>query len=175
MSELYVTGDTHFHHSRMATHYRPYESVEQMNEQMVEAWNDLIRPTDVVWHVGDFSFGSAEKVKEVYARLHGEKHLIVGNHDSNAVKRLGWASVHDLHKLKAEGKRYWLCHYPLLTWPNAHKGTWHLHGHSHGNLQAPISTRMDVGVDATGVIAMPIEEVAAILAQRQYDFVDHHD
>lgn len=171
---LLFTADLHFFHHRMATHWRGYESLDAMHEHIVHEWNAMIGPRDEVWVLGDFSFSNATKVQPYFDRLNGRKHLIVGNHDGPSIRRLGWESVQDFRRVKHEGATYYCFHYPMLTWPNAHKGTLHLHGHSHGNLRAPVSTRMDVGIDALGAIAIPVEDVYTILSARTYDYIDHH-
>jgi calcineurin-like phosphoesterase family protein len=41
---------------------------------------------DEVWHMGDFAVRqSPERVAFLLEMLHGQKHLIVGNNDDNAV------------------------------------------------------------------------------------------
>lgn len=150
--------------------------VQAHDEHLAETWNGLISPNDEVWVLGDFSFEKEDKVKETFNALNGKKHLIVGNHDAAKVRNLPWKSVSDLATRSYDGTKFVLCHYPLLTWQNAHRGVLHLHGHTHGNLQAPESTRMDVGVDCHEKLApFHIEEVLDRMSNLEYDFVDHHD
>lgn len=174
MHETFFTADLHFDHRWMAEH-RGYSSVEHMNEHMIEDWNALIGPRDDVFVLGDFSFGPIDRREQHFKRLAGKKHLIRGNHDRPADDDFGWASVQDFKRVKWNGYTFWCFHYPMLTWPNAHHGSFHLHGHSHGNLRAPTSTRMDVGIDATGLIAITARNAADILSERRYDYVDHHE
>ena len=176
MSETYFTGDLHFYHRWMATH-RGYDSVEEMNELLIAQWNDRISRKDDVFVLGDFSFGGAEGVNAVLKRLAGRHlYLIKGNHDNRSVTlHPRWSWVKDLHPFRLNGQTAWLLHYPMLTWPNANKGTWHLHGHSHGNLTAPASTRMDVGIDAIMDIAVSWDDVCLLMENREYDYVDHND
>ena len=52
----FFTGCTHFSHDniiRLAG--RPFADVNEMNEALVERWNAKVRPTDVVYHLGDFA------------------------------------------------------------------------------------------------------------------------
>lgn len=68
-----------------------------------------------------------------------------------------------------------MCHYPFLTWNKAHHGAWMLHGHSHGNLRAPETTRMDVGIDTRDDFApYSFDEIEKIMSKRSYLIVDHH-
>jgi calcineurin-like phosphoesterase family protein len=78
---IYFTSDHHFWHANVIKYCnRPFASVEEMNEMMVKNWNDIIKPEDDVYVLGDFSM--AFRSVELYsARLMGRKFLISGNHD----------------------------------------------------------------------------------------------
>lgn len=182
MNEIFFTADLHFQHKFMADlRGVGREHLDEHDEMLCDNWKALVGRKDTVYFLGDFSFGGLEQTRKIFESLPGNKHLIAGNHDPNRIKRFGWASVHDLHKVSADGQKYVLCHYPLLTWPNAHHGVWHLHGHTHNNLRAPVSTRLDVGVDCSESHGLKpfspfsIDDVHRILSVRQYDYVDHHD
>jgi calcineurin-like phosphoesterase family protein len=180
MSEIYVTADLHFGHKRMAEHWRGFKqtsslsTVEAMNYVLISRWNDIIHPKDEVYVLGDFSFMNRSRTEEVFNALNGRKYLIRGNHDGPPVINQGWENQWDFRRLKVNGQSIYMMHYPMLTWPNAHKGTLHIHGHSHGNLQGPQSTRMDVGIDATNMIALSVDQVVEMMKDLQYDFIDHH-
>jgi len=172
--ETFVTADLHFFHKRMATHWRDYPDVETMNDDLIAQWNDTIGVRDEVYVLGDLSFGNFSRTQEVFLQLNGKKYLVRGNHDGSPVLRQAWDDQWDFRRLKVNGRSIYMMHYPMLTWPNANKGTLHIHGHSHGNLQGSQSTRLDVGIDATGKIALSIDEVLVIMKDFRYDFVDHH-
>lgn len=120
-----------------------------MDEALVERWNAAVAPDDTVWHLGDFTVRLAQaRAGDLLARLHGIKHLIAGNTDLPSIRALpGWASVHDLAEIRLDGRQLVLCHYPLRAWNGQHRGTFDLHGHSHGRLK-PLPRQVDVGVDA---------------------------
>lgn len=172
---VFFSADLHFGHHWMATKHRRWGTVEWHDAALIDEWNDTIGQNDEVYFLGDFSFHRRAECAGIWHQLNGNKHLIVGNHDPKHIEQLPWVSVSQIKRVKRDGQSIYCCHYPMLTWPNAHHGTWHLHGHSHGNLQAPESTRMDVGYDAIGKVAISWDEVAEIMASRTYDFVDHHD
>ena len=80
--------------------------------------------------------------------LHGTKHLIAGNNDTQAVTGCAlWRSVRPYAEIAVDGGQLVLCHYPFRTWREMNKGTINLHGHSHGRLR-PLRGQFDVGVDA---------------------------
>lgn len=168
------SADLHLRHKFMATH-RGFESLDEHDEFLIEQWRATVGRREDIYFLGDFTFARKEDAPKLFQALTGTKHLVVGNHDPKHVRDLPWASVHDLRKVKYMGRSIVLCHYPMLTWQNAHHGTWHLHGHSHGNGRWSDSTRMDVGIDCHPEMRpFDVEEVVAILSQRQYDYVDHH-
>ena len=81
-NKVYFTSDTHFGHENIIKWCRrPYSSVEEMNEKLIENWNSVVGPDDIVFHLGDFAFGGSGLWKEVLSRLNGKKYLIIGNHD----------------------------------------------------------------------------------------------
>ncbi len=106
----------------------------------------------------------------------------MGNHDKrslNGAVKGCFAWVKDYYELKIEEQYVVLCHFPFQVWNKAHYGSWHLHGHSHGNLEEDLTKkRMDVGVDRHGynLLAGPLDlnEVKVRMADRSYKAVDHH-
>ncbi len=83
VKNIWVTSDSHFQHSKIIEYgSRPFSSVEEMDEALVERWNSVVKPGDKVYHLGDVYFGSAETFKSIISRLNGQKRLILGNHDN---------------------------------------------------------------------------------------------
>ena len=83
MSDIWVISDTHFSHYNMVHKFktRPFDTVEEMDETLVENWNKTVKPGDKVYHLGDFAFGPKTEHPKIIKRLNGKKRLIVGNHD----------------------------------------------------------------------------------------------
>jgi calcineurin-like phosphoesterase family protein len=144
------TADTHFGHpGALGLYRRPFASVAEMDAAMIERWNQVVRPTDEVWHLGDFSVRqNSNRVAELLGNLNGTKHLIAGNNDdATVIGSSGWESVQLYCEALVEDVHLVLCHYPFRTWRNMGKGWIDLHGHSHGRLK-PQGRQCDVGVDA---------------------------
>lgn len=157
----YFTSDTHFGHGgSLGIFRRPFGSVTEMNETMIERWNSSVAPDDEVWHLGDLALQMPiDKVAELFERLNGFKHLIAGNNDGPAVlSLLGWASVQHYAELEIEGRFLVLCHYPFRSWNRMHKGALNLHGHSHGGLD-PLPRQIDVGVDVWDFRPVTLDEI----------------
>lgn len=183
--DTFFTSDTHFGHTNVIEYCnRPFASAEEMDEAMIQAWNDTVSPKDTVFHLGDFAFSKVTKSAEIFARLNGSKHLIVGNHDKDA-KKLSWTTISNLHTFRPNKDapvqaKIVLCHYPLEVWNKSHAGTYHLHGHSHGSLKSKRPRRMDIGVDATysltGRFGAPLsfDQVIDLLKHDKLDSIDHH-
>ncbi len=181
---VWFTGDQHWGHSKMVrSDYsdRPFSTVEEMNEAMVQAWVERVKPGDRVYHLGDVTWGRFEDVVD---RLPGQLYLVLGNHDVNrTAKHSRWIWARDAAYIKVEGQKIHLSHYAFETWRSSHHGSWHLHGHSHGNL-APRGRRLDVGVDNlhdgqyAGVppyAPWAFDEVRLVMDRyRQFRQVDHH-
>jgi calcineurin-like phosphoesterase family protein len=123
-----------------------------MHEKMIEYWNDVVRPADTVYHLGDLSFGSFTRTLGVLTQLNGHIHLVPGNHDSSKMKRqleeINLVTIEPPLKVvyPTNTLRIVLCHFPLAVWEGQQRGWLHLHGHSHGRYQGK-GLIMDVGTD----------------------------
>lgn len=147
----YFVSDLHLNHAGVIKFCnRPYDSVGEMNEDLIRRWNCVVGQHDLVWVLGDFAFSSttATPVADLFARLNGHKMLVVGNHDEKNPKvlKLPWERVEKLCVVKEGGKKIVVCHYPLESWAGSCHGTVHAHGHQHGGGRK-IPHRFDVGVD----------------------------
>ncbi len=196
MSKVWLVSDSHFHHINIIKYCnRPFQDIQEMNEGLIQNWNAVVAPDDLVYHLGDVAMGGkkkAEETAEILNRLHGRIHLIKGNHDGYVLhepcrSRFEW--VRDYYELEYQspqfGQRHFIMmHFPLLTWNSAGKTNKlgqplviHIHGHSHGSLDAlnASTTRMDVGVDSHQYAPVSPEKIIEIMNTRTYASVDHHD
>ena len=91
MPKTFVISDTHFNHDLILTFkdyigkpVREFDSVEQMNECMMDNWVSVVKPEDTIIHLGDVLFGEnkVDWLEANFAKLPGKKHLILGNHDN---------------------------------------------------------------------------------------------
>jgi len=134
----YYIADPHFGHSaiiRLCN--RPFQSVEEMDETICTNWNRKVTNGDNVFILGDFMYRSRKKPSEYLTRLKGRKYLILGNHDASWI----WQEETSRHietslsmmELIDHNRKVVLCHYPMLSWPNAHGGAYMVYGHIHGH------------------------------------------
>jgi calcineurin-like phosphoesterase family protein len=137
-----------------------------MNEAMVKEWNDLIAPEDTVYILGDVAFLPAQKAAEYMMRCNGTKILVEGNHDRKTLQdptfRNCFKEVHKYLWLTYNGTQVIMFHYPIAEWDQMHRGSVHFHGHLHGGTSGMEQFRcIDVGMDATGMIAISMEDAIA--------------
>lgn len=178
----WFTSDIRFGHRNIITHCnRPYTTVEEMNEALISNWLRVVKPEDIIFVLGDFSF---EKHPEnVFRRLTGTKVLIRGNHDHDRTVKLPWDAVHDYFEFKIDSDVICMSHFPMLSWHRMHRNSYMFHGHCHGTLEYPnslVNSRIfDVGVDnivkVTGEYG-PISwnQARLHLRKREFTKVDHH-
>ncbi|MGF1476307.1 MAG: metallophosphoesterase [Geminicoccaceae bacterium] len=146
---LFFTSDHHFGHGGARGLFRrPYASTDAMDQAMIEIWNATIAPGDIVWYLGDLAIRhNQSRTEGLLQALNGEKHLVWGNNDPQSTRdAAGWRSVAGLVEITVGDTLLVLCHYPLRSWRDQSKGSWNLHGHSHGKLK-PVPRQVDVGVD----------------------------
>lgn len=192
MADFYFTSDTHYGHANIIKYCnRPFGSLDEMHEVMIERWNARVKPGDVVYHVGDFALRmGVPEVEAIVRRLRGEIHLVLGNHDlknKSVLRAKGFAEQAYYKELKINEQKIILCHYPFLTWNKSHYGSWDLHGHCHGSLKAPTcvfckksndertSRRLDIGVDCWNFTPVSFDEVKTEMDKVEFKPVDHHD
>ncbi|MFD1125972.1 metallophosphoesterase [Lentilactobacillus raoultii] len=200
----FFTADTHFFHERLLgiSEFapRPFLTVEDMNDTIIENWNRRVGKDDVVYHLGDIAILHTKPEKEAYKRifeilkqLNGRLVLIKGNHDSrNLFKYLAKHNYlvdnhpkfefHDVGVLiKMNHCQYYLTHYPMMM--GIVKQIINLHGHIH-HYSVPIKEDINVGVDTPEVdylkhkppFGTPFsqQEIEEMVAQKQIDFAKRH-
>lgn len=155
----YYVADLHFGHDKIIEYEnRPFETVEEMNEEYIKIWNNKVKKGDEVYILGDFSFYKGEQTNKILRRLNGMKFLVKGNHDhtyldDNDFDESLFVWVKDYHKVKDDGDIIILFHYPIQTWDRKHYGSLHFYGHVHSNngtshpMEYEIPNSYNVGID----------------------------
>ncbi len=179
MSDFF-TSDTHYGHANIIKYCnRPFSSVQEMNDKLVENINNKVGAMDNLYHLGDFAMGGHQNVKEFRNRIKCKNiFLIIGNHDNRkVVTEPGlFNRVYDLYEYKGANNSIVLCHYALKVWNKSHHGYYHLYGHSHGTLTDDLECRsFDIGVDCHNFSPLSIKEIDAIMAKKTWAAVDHHN
>lgn len=184
----FVTADTHFSHARISElAERPFTTVEEMNGELILRWNETVRPSDVVLHLGDVALGPIEESIALTAHLNGRRYLVPGNHDrvspatqsKNAIERFaplyeaaGWTILPEVIEGTRGGYRILASHYPYKgdsqtsDRHTTHRPRWDdglplLHGHTHARDHGPNGHEFHVGVDAHGYAPIPFTVIDA--------------
>ena len=178
----WITSDLHFGHTNImkfcpVSRHRFNNDLQYMNESMIREWNDCVQPDDTVYILGDIAFLPVHKAITVMNRLNGTKILIEGNHDQKALQSADFlrcfAEVHSYLDINYGGHKIIMSHYPFLEWDQMHRGSLHFYGHLHGQTTGMEHFRCkDVGMDATGVIVMKMEDAIQAIASNQIK--SHH-
>ena len=185
-SEVFFTSDTHFGHSNIIKYCaRPFDTTNNMDEALINNWNAKVPKDGIVYHLGDFAWGSINYWEKIREQLNGEIILIYGNHDE---KYLNNKRMYKLFKEVIPQKKIWINkipiymnHYPFLCFGGSYKGlgaTWQLFGHVHSNPRSEegldhkrlvncFPTQYDVGVDNNNFTPISFDELHSYINNRQ--------
>ncbi|RLE26711.1 MAG: hypothetical protein DRJ50_00265 [Actinobacteria bacterium] len=190
----WFTADLHFGHRNIIDYCdRPFTDVGEMNDALIQNWNDTVADGDTVWIVGGFALGKIAETLPIVGMLNGTKILVAGNHDrcwlGHGKRAEGWAEryieagfdhiVHRCTHVAVGDRRVLVCHFPYRG--DSHnqdrfvdarpidKGEWLLHGHVHERWMSN-GRMINVGVDATNFTPISEETIASIISHGpEYD------
>lgn len=175
--KTYVTSDLHINHENILIYEpknRPFKSVDQMHEYMIDHWNQIVDPQDTVYILGDVGFKSVQVIIDVLKQLNGNLILIAGNHDHYWLQipefRQCFTEIHQYHEIKHNKRDIIMFHYPVLEWNKCYYGSIMLHGHLHSHPSKLENFRIrNVGWDYTGKVVSLLDDVItdALTSQRR--------
>ena len=176
--KIFITSDTHINHAREFIYKaRGFDSVEAMNEAIVERWNSVVGPDDEVYHLGNVMLGDSVSALEYVKRLNGTIHIILGNHDTDTRINLYYslpnvAEVALAAKLKYKKHHFFMTHYPCLT-GNLEKEsltqmTLNLYGHTHqkSNFYMDMPYMYHVGMDSHDCTPVLLDDIIQEMHQK---------
>lgn len=203
--QLFFTSDTHYSHSNICSattnwsvndgYARKFDSLQDMNQRLVDNINNMVGENDILIHLGDWSFGGFDKIEEFRSQINCKNiHLTFGNHDHHiernkeGIQRL-FSSVQQYLRLevrrpngKLVDKFSFVCmHYPIASWHDMNQGVIHLHGHVHlpYHLRLADGKAMDVGVDGNELEPISMDEILGIMQMQPIKKLalpkDHHE
>ena len=178
MSRIFVTSDTHFGHDReFIWGPRGFISHVEHDRQIIENWNLVVEPDDIVYHLGDVMLGDIEYGMGCLSQLNGHIKIIRGNHDTDkrwalyanlpSVECIGWAEV-----IKYKKYQFYLSHHPTLT-SNLEKAPYlrmhliNLFGHTHQNKQfyQDIPFMFHVGMDSNNCTPILLDDAISLMQE----------
>lgn len=133
MGNNFYISDLHFgHKNAISFDSRPFQSNNQMLNELVTKWNSVVGEDDTVYSLGDMFWKSGWALN-VMRKLKGKVILIKGNHDIiNDVQILQlFGGIHEYLEVEDGGRNVVLCHYPIPYFKNHYYGWYHLYGHVH--------------------------------------------
>lgn len=182
-SQVFFTSDTHFGHSNIIKYcQRPFNSAEHMDEVLISNWNEVVSPQDIVFHLGDFCFGSDKEWIKILQRLNGTKYLILGNHDLKKIANSSqiqdyFADINMQMRVVVDKQKMLLNHYPFLCFEGGYQNVWQLFGHVHSSKHSTgldkerlvhlFPTQYDVGVDNNNYRPVSFAQVSQIITEQQ--------
>jgi len=178
VDNVWFIADTHLNHANVIKYCnRPFSNINEMDKEIIINWNERIEEDDKVFILGDFCFGSKNTWKSYLNELNGHKILIEGNHDKNItydefeiVTPLADIIIEGDEEI-TDGQKITLCHYPMISWYQSHRGSWQLYGHVHGKFSNKKNTpvtpnQLDVGVDVHEFSPISYDTVKEIITRQ---------
>nr|DAU59185.1 MAG TPA: metallophosphatase domain protein [Crassvirales sp.] len=180
-SKVFFTSDSHFTHFNVARLCnRPYSSRSEMNQGLINNWNNVVPEDGVVIHCGDFmlphKIGYKEYSKYIN-KLNGTIYLTRGNHDKidlgNYDDKL---IVNDCMYIQVEKTLIYAQHYPCLAFNGDIQVFGHIHTLSDGKVHGLDSdvpdklkfNQYDVGVDQNNYTPINYNQLINIINERQF-------
>lgn len=135
MKRFYIS-DLHIGHDNILKYdNRPFKNADEMEDEIVRRWNNVVCAEDIVYVLGDMCWKVERKWIDFVSRLNGNIVLIKGNHDpSNMPGRIRklFQDVKDIKTIRDGDYEVIMCHYPLLFYPHSYRdNTIMLCGHVH--------------------------------------------
>lgn len=180
MKNIWFSSDFHFGHDQsFIWEKRGFYSVEEMNECIVDNWNSLVQPNDIVYCLGDICLGVKDQSIKYFNRLNGEFYAIWGNHDSPKFLE-NYAKICDgsyADVITYKKMNIYLSHYPTITSNfddkefKRHVINFHGHTHQTSNWFFPDNPfSYHVGIDSHQCKPINIEDAIEDIKAKWYEF-----
>jgi calcineurin-like phosphoesterase family protein len=168
MKTKFVISDLHLGHTNICkflrsdgiTKVRPWDNTDVMNEAIIENWNRVVGPNDIVYNLGDVVIN--RRYLELLSRLNGEQHLILGNHDIFHHSDYAKYFYRICGSVKLDN--YILSHYPVHVDSITHRRN--IHGHLH-DTDIPDSRYFNVSVENINYTPVSLDELKILIQNKQ--------
>ena len=174
---IYFTSDWHFNHDKdFIWKKRGYNSVEEMNNDLINKICSTLDEGDELWVLGDLVMGDIDKAAAVLSRIPYSVHFLVGNHDTlrrvNLYDSLGWVNHERAIQVTDGNWDFYLSHYPTVTMNyddvKKHHPLINLHGHTHyqNKFYNNNPYMYNVGVDSQNGYPVSIDKIKADIKEK---------
>lgn len=141
---LWFTSDYHLGHENIIRYsQRPFSNAKEMDEALLQYHNELVKPEDHVYNLGDVTMlrGGAVQQAAFIARMkqfHGHKRLLLGNHDHFPISTYLTAGFEKIYATWRGIENILLSHFPVHP-SSIGSAVANVHGHIHQNASpAPV-------------------------------------
>jgi calcineurin-like phosphoesterase family protein len=161
---LWFISDTHFGHENIyrvpfrrvdGSPLRPFPTAADADNYMIEKWNEIVKPSDHIYHLGDVVID--RKHLAIVPKLNGHKRLIRGNHDIFKTRFYFDAGFEEIYGVRVFHDMIF-SHIPLH--PTCINQRWkgNVHGHLHGNeMNEP--RYLNISVEWTDYAPISLEQI----------------
>lgn len=180
MSNRFAISDHHLAHDNIyrfrdsaGALIRPWAScADEADEMMIDAWNSVVNPKDIVYHLGDVAI--SRRGLKLLSRLNGRLRLAGGNHDIFKLKDY-LPYFEDIKGSYKVGKLI-LQHYPIHPESIPHWCLANVHGHIHQNTimrqntdgdLVPDTRYFNLCIEAVGLAPLSIDEIERRIRKSQ--------
>lgn len=189
VSNVYITSDIHGYHKNICYGIstwkekhgcRNFDCQYQMTDTICDNINSVVKPTDTLISVGDWSFGDLSNVYKLREKINCENIIhILGNHDKH-IRYMMYNSSNNIFshidnyvELRVGPTLVCISHYAQRVWNENGRGAINLYGHSHGSL-AGIGRGCDIGLDTNGLMPYNLGELVKEMSSWEIVALDHH-
>ena len=162
--KVFVVSDLHFDHENIIRFCnRPFRSAREMNRVLVDNWNGAVGNGDVVYYLGDLTYGRGRRSIDFWlSKLNGEIRFIRGNHDTDIITKA--EVVKNRLPIRYRGHNFLLMHDPYRP---PHYNGWIIHGDKHNNNPKKYphinnkNRTINVCAEFTGYAPMNLDEIVS--------------
>lgn len=196
LEDIWFCSDPHYNHKNICrgvsswndeNHTRNFSTLEEMNQTLVNNINKVVKKDDILFCLGDWSFGGINSILEFRKQINCKRiYLVLGNHDHHVEKnkilpngdyktvtvkaKEAFTWVGHYLEVKINDENFVLCHYPMVSWNNLSRQSIMLHGHEHLKGDARFVSggkQMDVGFDGSPEFRpYSLREILTIMEER---------
>ena len=190
LDQIFFYSDPHFGHKNVIGFCnRPFNDVDEMNEELIKRYNKIVPHDGIVIWVGDCFFIGTQKASSIMERLNGYKVLVRGNHDTSPARmyNMGFDFVVESMEMVIAGQTVSIKHFPKKhskSWFKSFikfkllrkrkpryfdkypkpSNQWHIHGHTHSSERINLENRtIHVGVDANDYAPVSYRTIEGII------------